>query len=71
MNGYIFAQYMIVMKELMRLQNQDFNIDQQALEKIDPRNNDEKARSRNWNLVCSELDKIGVCIDDEKIQKYI
>lgn len=55
LNGIVFANYLIVLKEVMQKLNQDFAIDSnlasQMKEQITP-----QARLYNWNLLCNELD---------------
>ena len=59
------------MKELMRAQNQEFNLDVKALNKIESKTNNDKVRTKNWNLIVSEIDKIGICIDEDIKHAYI
>lgn len=55
LTGHIFAQYLIVLKEVMATLNQDFAIDSnlasQLREQVTP-----QARLYNWNLLCNQLD---------------
>ena len=47
------------------------NLDNKTLGKIESKLNNLNARTKNWNLICNEIDKIGICINNETKQAYI
>lgn len=54
-NGMMFANYLIVLKQVLQKENQDFAIDSQIVSNL---KNQPGPQSRlfNWNFLCTELD---------------
>lgn len=54
-NGLLFAQYLIVLKEVLSKVNQDLAIDPNLVTTLKNQSTPQ-ARLFNWNLLCNELD---------------
>jgi len=63
-NGVALSKYLLVLKDIFKKGNQDLNIDADNMNSIKNQNNPQ-SKLYNWNLICSELDKMGISIEPD------
>ena len=54
-NGMVFANYLIVLKQVLQKENQDFAVDSNLLSNLKD-SQGPQSRLFNWNYLCTELD---------------
>jgi hypothetical protein len=69
-NGLIFADYLLVLKGELFKQNQEFNSDALVMDNLKPAGTTQ-ARLFNWNYLCTELEKIGIIVENNIKSAYV